>query len=138
MIEGMVAGVTNIYGTDLNPLAQLISKVRTTPLSDNQIVLIKDIFINSLKQEFKKHMSNVESFENFIINERKLDITEKKGWGYNTLEIINDFKKSYNNNFNFPNFTNIGFWFQPKAVYELQIIKNTINKLKDKDIKDFF
>ena len=137
LIEGMVAGVNHIYGTDLNPLAQLISKVRTTPLSDNQIILIKENFIKSLKQEFEKHRSNIECFENYVINERKLDITEKKGWGYDTLEIINDFIRTYNINFNFPNFTNIGFWFQPKAIYELQIIKNIINKSEDKAIKDF-
>lgn len=137
LIEGMVAGINHIYGTDLNPLAQLISKVRTTPLSDNQIILINNNFIKPLKQEFKKHKQNIELFENYVINERKLDITEKKGWGCDTLEIINDFIKTYNINFNFTNFTNIGFWFQPKAIYELQIIKNTINKIKDKDIKDF-
>lgn len=137
LIEGMVAGVNDIYGTDLNPLAQLISKVRTTILTDSQLDLMKNNFITTLKQEFKNHSSNIDCFENYVINERKLDITEKKGWGYETIEIINDFIKTHNVDFNFPNFTNIGFWFQPRAIYELQIIKNVINKSKDKDIKDF-
>lgn len=137
LIESMVAGINDIYGLDLNPLASLISKVRTTLLSEMQLNLIETNFIITLNKEFDKWNQDVDDFENFVINEKKLDITEKNGWGYNTKSIIDEFKTKYNIGFNFPDFTNIGFWFQPRAIFELQIIKNVINKSKDKDIKDF-
>lgn len=136
LIEGMVAGINTIIGSDLNPLASLISKVRTTPLSDNQISLI-DNFKIVLEKEFLKHKDNIDLFEKFVINEKQLDITGKTGWGYDTKEIIDEFKNKYKCEFNFPDFTNIGFWFQPRAIYELQLIKNVINKSRDRDIKDF-
>ena len=37
-----------------------------------------------------------------------------------------------------PNFTNIQFWFKPQVITDLTIIKNNINKIEDKDIKNFF
>lgn len=32
LVEGVLAGVNKVYGTDLNPLARLIGKVKTKPL----------------------------------------------------------------------------------------------------------
>lgn len=137
LIEGMVAGVKNIFGSDLNPLAALISKVRTTVLTDKQINAIKNNFLKTLDKEFKNYSECIDCFENFVINQKKLDITQKAGWGYNTKQIIDEYKQTYQVNFDFPDFTNIGFWFQPRAIFELQILKNVINKSKDKYIKDF-
>ena len=137
LIESMVAGINDIYGTDLNPLAQLISKVRTTVLTDKQINQIKENFVKVLQSEFLKYKDEIDKFENYIINERHFDITEKNDWGYNTKIVIDEYKKEFNSEFNFPDFTNIGFWFQPRAIFELQILKNIINKSKDKDIRDF-
>ncbi len=37
-----------------------------------------------------------------------------------------------------PNFFNIDFWFKPEVIVDLTIIKNNINGIKNKDIKDFF
>lgn len=137
IIESMVSGVNNAIGLDLNPLAFLITKVRTTILSNTQLELIRLNFVSKLKNEFDKWKKDINSFEDFVINQKGLDITEKIGWGYNTKSIIDDFKNTHDIKFNFPDFTNIGFWFQPKAIFELQIIKNIINKSKDKEIKDF-
>jgi len=82
--------IKEAYGFDLNPLAFLISKVKTTPL---------DI------EDLNKHLS---------------DIIKSK-----------DYKE-------LPKFRNIGFWFKPRVIEQLAIIKTAINKIKDKDIKDFF
>ncbi len=38
----------------------------------------------------------------------------------------------------FPQFFNINFWFKEKVIYELTKIKKCIDKIKNKDIKDFF
>src|SRR3989344_1905522 len=37
-----------------------------------------------------------------------------------------------------PKFKNIEFWFKPKVIEQLAIIKTAINKINDKGIKDFF
>lgn len=47
LIESQVANVNNIYGVDLNPLAKLLSKVRTTKLSGKQLYQIENNFIKN-------------------------------------------------------------------------------------------
>lgn len=82
--------IKEAYGFDLNPLASLISKVKTTPLDTNNL---------------DKELSNI--------------IKSKE---YKEL----------------PKFKNINFWFKPKVIEQLAIIKTAINKIKDDNLKDFF
>jgi len=82
--------IKEAYGFDLNPLAFLISKVKTTPLN-----------IENLDKE----LSNIIKSKNY-------------------KEL--------------PKFKNIEFWFKPKVIEQLAIIKTAINKINDKGIKDFF
>lgn len=137
LIEGQMLNLDYVYGVDLNPLAQLLSKVRTTKLSNDQINEIKSKIVVSISNSIDENQKYIDEFDNFIINEKQLDISAKTGWGYDTNEYINEYKQKYNNSFNFPDFKNIGFWFLPKVLYTLQIIKNSIVKCSDKDIRDF-
>ena len=89
------------YGIDINPLALLIAKVKTTPINPKR-----------LKEEFKKLMSRCDA------DQRAVNFKEK------TIEK--------------PTFFNIDFWFKPKVITDLTIIKENIDKIKDKDIRDFF
>lgn len=82
--------IKKAYGFDLNPLAVLISKVKTTTI--NQELLLKELH-----------------------------------------KILNS--KEYKD---LPNFKNMEFWFKLKVIKDLAIIKTAINKIKDKDVKDFF
>jgi hypothetical protein len=86
----LVPHIKEAYGFDLNPLAYLISKVKTTPISPE-----------SLERELFK-----------ILNLKE----------YQEL----------------PKFKNIDFWFKPKVIEDLAILKTGINKIQDKDIRDFF
>src|SRR3989338_5041367 len=79
--------IKEAYGFDLNPLAFLISKVKTTPLN-----------IENLDKE----LSNIIKSKNY-------------------KEL--------------PKFKNIEFWFKPKVIEQLAIIKTAINKINDKGIK---
>ncbi|MBA7662884.1 hypothetical protein ES703_70917 [subsurface metagenome] len=85
--------IREAYGFDLNPLAILISKSKTTKL------------------------------DNF-------DPT------YSLKKIMIEVKKI--KKIKTPHFKNIDFWFKPKVIKDLTKLKITINKIKDKDIKDFF
>ena len=82
--------INEAYGFDLNPLAVLIAKVKTTP-----------------------------------INPEKLKLQLKKFFNTTGSSSI-------------PNFKNIEFWFKPKVIERLAIMKNEINKIQDKDVRDFF
>lgn len=89
------------YGIDINPLALLISKVKTTPIEPKL-----------LAEEYKNLMARC--------LEDKKDVNFKQ----KTIEK--------------PFFTNIDFWFKPKVTTDLTIIKNSIEKIKNKDVKNFF
>jgi len=83
------------YGIDINPLALLIAKVKTTPINNN-----------FLEKEYSK---------------LKQQINESAG------EKIAR-----------PKFSNLEFWFKPKAIKELAVIKKCIDSVKNPDVKDFF
>jgi len=89
------------YGIDINPLALLIAKVKTTPINPEKV-----------KEEYKKLMMRCNS--------------GKKAVNFRQKEIEK------------PNFFNIEFWFKPKVITDLAIIKENINKIEDDNIKDFF
>lgn len=80
-------------GADSNPLARLISKVKTTP--------IKKVRLERAYSKLKLDLLTAESSE-------------------------------------LPNVINIDYWFHSHVILELSKIKNSINKIKDRGIKDFF
>lgn len=95
----------NSIGIDLNPLACLISKVKTTKINIPQLKetthkLLEKLFLN-LNQE-----NNLNDFINKL-----------------TPEI--------------PNFPKRDKWFQKEALIGLSILKELINKIENKNIKDF-
>jgi len=82
--------IKEAYGFDLNPLAYLISKVKTTPINPELLETQLGKFNNTTGSA------------------------------------------------NIPKFDNIEFWFKPKVIERLAILKSEINKIKDQDVKDFF
>lgn len=64
-------------------------------------------------------------------------ISQKKKLRNETEIYFQEYKQKYCDDFIFPTFKNIGFWFTPKTIYSLQIIKNVIKMFKQKDIRDF-
>ena len=82
--------IKKAYGFDLNPLAYLISKVKTTLIKTELLEKELSLILNS--KEYKE----------------------------------------------LPKFKNIEFWFKPKVIEKLAILKTAINKIKNQDIRDFF
>lgn len=140
LVEGILEGMDEVYGTDLNPLARLISKVKTTHLQyqdvKNGINKIEEK-INISYDKYKILLDNIYSY----INKKSIDITEKPsvkdGWGYNAPNILKEYITQYNTNFDIPEFKNIGYWFVPNAILELQIIKNSVLEIENEDVKNF-
>jgi len=102
LLEGVLhPNFEKVYGIDINPLALLISKVKTTAI-EPQILW--------------------DEYHNLVKN----CLTDKEGVSFKQKKIAT------------PKFYNIDFWFKPEAIIDLSIIKQNIDKIKDKDIKDFF
>ena len=138
LVEAMLADIPEIYGNDLNPLARLVSKVKTTILD---IDLLQETFKNiaqNIDRLYKKYKKFITIIDDYMINKKELDITAKTGWGNNAPQYLEEFFQKNSLNLRTPNFYNLGFWFKPRVIFELQLIKNVINTIDDKDIKDFY
>ncbi len=102
LLEGVLhPNFKKVYGIDINPLALLIAKVKTTAIEPQ---ILWDEYHALVKR-----------------------CLEEKG------EVSFKQKK-----INKPDFYNINFWFKPEAIIDLSIIKQNIDKIKNKDIRDFF
>ena len=138
LVEAMLKGINRIYGNDLNPLARLISKVKTTLVEEEILSKNKTQVLKNIEKAYSINSKLLSEIDNYILTKKGLDITEKTGWGDNAPSYIKEFLSINNSNLEVPDFKNIGFWFRPKVILELQIIKNEILKIEDKDIKDIF
>ena len=138
LVEAMLNGIPNIYGNDLNPLARLISKVKTTIVDTQDLLKNQLTVLSNIEKSYKKYQKPLDEIDDYIIFEQKLDITEKKGWGDSAPLYLESFFAKNNLDLTIPNFNNLGFWFRPKVIIELQLIKNEIKKIKNCDIQDIF
>lgn len=102
LLEGVLhPNFEKAYGIDINPLALLIAKVKTTAIEPQLL--------------WNEYHALV-----------KTCLTEKEEVGFKQKKIGT------------PKFYNIEFWFKPEVILDLAIIKQSIDKIKDKDIRDFF
>lgn len=137
LVEGMLSNIKIIAGNDINPLALLLSKVKTTPLDCDKLNSICRNLIEQIAKKNCKLKYILESVDNYIIDELRLDVTAKKGWGDNAPNYLREFLNKFNVDIQIPNFKNIGYWFRPRVILELEVIKDEIKKISDKDIQDF-
>jgi site-specific DNA-adenine methylase len=137
LVEAMLAGYNQIYGVDLNPLAQLISKVKMTVINSESLKNASEILLQELKSNYNNLSHIINGLDEYVTSEKGLDVSAKNGWGDSAPSIIKEYFKSINFSFEIPEYKNIGYWFKPKVILELQILKNTINDIQDKDIRDF-
>lgn len=137
LVEGMLAGIPQLYGTDLNPLAVLMSRVKTTKLNEKQLSYIEHEHKNLIKCLYISTNKIADEFDAYIQKDLKLDITAKTEWGNSADKYIQMYFKNQNKSFDFQSFTNLGFWFTPRVIILLQTIKNAINNILDEQIKDF-
>ncbi|MFX0065617.1 MAG: DNA methyltransferase [Candidatus Hermodarchaeota archaeon] len=114
-LEALFLGRESI-GVDLNPLAILISKVKTTPLNEHARLRCSDI-LETIEQEYQEALKNIKS-----INQR---------------EEISDIKMLDLPKIRLPNRL-ISKKFTKEMIGTLTIIKSSIDSIDDKDIQDFF
>jgi DNA modification methylase len=137
LVEGVIGGIKNIYGNDLNPLARLISSVKTTPITRERLSVICDQFMMAVEFEMAMNEEIRVSVDNYITEQLGLDITAKNGWGSNALDYMRTFLAREGKKMLITDFKNIGYWYRPQVLIELQIIKNCICELHDGVEKNF-
>lgn len=138
LVEGMLAGIPIIAGNDINPLALLLSKVKTTPIDrttlQNEYVELK----NRLDSLYTKYDFLIHFVDDYMVKNKGLDLTAKDGWGSDATIYLNEFYKEYELALKAPTFKNIGYWFRPRVIFELTLLKSAISETVNKDIRDFF
>ena len=138
LVEGMLAGIPTIAGNDINPLALLLSKVKTTPIDrtelQNEYIELK----NRLDTLYTKYDFLIHFVDDYMVKNRGLDLTAKDGWGCDASIYLNEFYQEYQVTLKAPTFKNIGYWFRPRVIFELTLLKSAIAETPNKDIRDFF
>lgn len=137
LVEGMLSGIDTIAGNDINPLALLLSKVKTTPIQHDVLTKESDAFflrITSRRNEISDALNEVDSY---ISNALGLDIADKKGWGDEAPKYLKRFCTEKGIDIYIPDFKNLGYWFRPRVILELSIIKSEIEKIENEDVRDF-
>lgn len=107
LVESLLLG-RNAIGVDLNPLAVLISKAKTTPLSSRKIARISK-FLDALERDFS--------------NLYKASTDER--WPQHNLPAP------------LPLIPKLDFWFDSIAIREAAIIKRYIDEISDEVLRNF-
>ena len=137
LVEGMLSGIPNVAGNDINPLALFLSKVKTTQLDISILQSYANKLLDSIRSRYEQYILQIDSVDDVLTNAYELDLTAKNGWGDNAPHYLTEYCEKNNVDINIPSFKNIGYWFKPRVILLLQIIKDEINKIEDKDIRDF-
>ncbi|WP_297245976.1 DNA methylase [uncultured Brachyspira sp.] len=135
LVEGMLANIKTIYGNDINPLAIFISKVKTNKLNINKLKKEASILLKQINDDYNENIDFYEMADEYF--EKTLDLTSKDGWGNDAPVYLKKYVDSKKINFEVPNFKNIGYWFKPRVILQLQMIKNHILKIEDENIRNF-
>jgi len=137
LVEGVLSGINKVYGNDLNPLAQLMSKVKTTPIKRKHLENTSDKLMKTIESEMMSLKILRYSISDHIEKKLGLDITSKDGWGSNAEKYMREYFAIHKCNFLLPTIKNIGYWYKPYILIDLQIIRECICKLPNNDMKDF-
>lgn len=137
LVEGMLSGIETVAGNDINPLALLLTKVKTTPIQHDLLVKETDSLLSRISSRRSELSWALDSIDSYIVDTLGLDVADKKGWGDEAPKYLEQFCEEKKLDIVVPDFKNLGYWFRPRVILELSIIKTEIEKIQDKDVRDF-
>lgn len=137
LVEAMLAGINTVYGNDINPLALFLSKVKTTKLDITLLQQEVQNLLLRIEDIHGQYCLQIDSVDDVMKHKYSLNLTSKDGWGSNAPYYLEQYKKDNYINLDIPNFKNIGYWFKPRVILLMALIKSEINKIENKDIRDF-
>lgn len=136
-VEGVLAGIPDIYATDMNPLAILLTEVKSNVLYPKKLCQDFKVLQEAINSNYKYHNETLDTIDDFILSQN-LDITDKKTWGENAPVYIKQFLQQKRSTINVPNFKNIGYWFKPNILLELSLIAQEIQKVNNIEFQKFY
>lgn len=137
LVEGLLSGIPNVVGNDINPLALFLAKVKTTQLDISMLQSATNKLLDSIRSRYEQYILQIDSVDDVLTNAYELDLTAKHGWGDNAPHYLTEYCEKNNVDINVPSFKNIGYWFKPRVILLLQIIKDEINKIEDNNMRNF-
>lgn len=137
LVEGMIGGIATVAGNDINPLALLLTKAKTTRLDTTALTTVSNNLLERIMVECQRLDYVLTSIDSYIIDVMQLDVAGRKGWGDEAPKYLKEFCKKNLVEIEIPDFKNIGYWFRPRVILELAIIKAEIKRIEDKDIRDY-
>ena len=129
LVEGMLSGIETVAGNDINPLALLLTKVKTTPIKHDLLVKETDSLLSRISSRRSELSWALDSIDSYIIDTLGLDVSDKKGWGDEAPKYLEQFCTEKKLDIIVPDFKNLGYWFRPRVT--------EIEKIQDKDVRDF-
>ena len=137
LVEGMLAGIPEVYGNDINPLALFISKVKTTPLDLEKLQYEVQKLMLHINENYHENQLQIEQVDEIMRFKYELDLTAKQGWGTQAPAYLREYVKTNFMQLNIPEFKNIGYWFKPRVILLLSLIKTEMEKIADVSIRNF-
>ena len=137
LVEGMIANINTIYGNDINPFALFLSKVKTKRIDISLLQAETNLLYERIANHIENNVLQIENVDSIMRCGYNLDLTAKDGWGSDAPQYLEKYKKDNFMDVDIPQFKNIGYWFKPKVILLLSIIKSEINVIKNEDVRNF-
>lgn len=137
LVEGMLSGINNVYGNDINPLAIFLSKVKTTRLDITQLQQSVRTLYARIEDTYNQFSFKIDGADEVIRFAYNLDLTSKNGWGDEAPKYLRKYTMDNYIEIEIPEFKNIGYWFKPRVILLLSLIKREINNVPSVDIRNF-
>lgn len=132
LVEAKIQGYRSI-GIDINPLACLLSRVKSAPLNPNilyreWISILPQIKSGINARKISKILEILEKAKKTKNKERKNLLFDEIEEAFESIHVkVPDFSM-----------VNILYWFKPQSVAELAVIKNCLDRIKKKEVREFF
>ncbi len=137
LVEGMLAGIKTVAGNDINPLALFLSNAKTKNIDISELQREINELTNRIRSQYLADKYSYDNADNYIHDAWGYDLTAKDGWGTDAPTILRQYCDTVNLSISVPSFKNIGYWFKPRAILFLQMIKDNINQIQNVDIRNF-
>ena len=132
LAEAKIQGYRSV-GLDINPLACLITRVKTTPINPDILYQEGRLLQSDIKDELSTpRLSKIETMLNNISEEEDKEVK---------TSIIDNVEAEFERmDVKVPNFStlNVFYWFKPKTITELSVIKNRLDRVEKNEIREFF
>lgn len=111
--------------------------MKTTRLDITQLQQLSQSLYHRIENAYKQFALQINGADEIMRCVYNLDLTAKNGWGADAPKYLQKYVQDKYINVEIPNFKNIGYWFKPRVILLLSLIKKEINKISNQDIRDF-